>query len=251
MRKALTLTAVLILAAGAASAWDSAYTETFDRTYSVDHGVSVGLENINGDVVVEVWDRPEVRVYAEKSASSAERLELLVIRVHESAGEIYVETDYPDSRDLSREDRRGHSKVEYTLTVPRFAEIDEIELVNGDLRIDSVEGAIDAETVNGTIVVGGAAGRIDLETVNGGIELRLGPAVGDDISLSSVNGRIEVFCTGSADIRAETVNGRLSNDFGIEVRKGRYVGASMDGVVGGGGPIISMETVNGSIHIGS
>lgn len=251
MRKALTLTAILVLAAGAASAWDSAYTETFDQTYSVDHGVSVGLDNINGDVVVEVWDRPEVRIYAEKSASSAERLELLEIQVRQSGGSLYVETHYPNSRDLRPEDRRGSSKVEYTLTVPRFAEMDGIEMVNGDLRIDGVEGGISAETVNGMVAVRGAAGEIDVETVNGDIELRLGAAVSNDIDASSVNGRIEIYCTGSADVRAETVNGRLSNDVGIEVRKGRYVGASMNGTIGGGGPVISMETVNGAIYIGS
>ena len=42
--------------------------------------------------------------------------------------------------------------------------------------------------------------------------------------------------TGSAEIRAETVNGRISNDFGIEVKKGKYVGSSMNGSIGGGGP---------------
>ena len=62
---------------------------------------------------------------------------------------------------------------------------------------------------------------------------------------------VELITTGPGDVRAETVNGRLSNDFGIEVKKGRYVGASMNGTIGGGGPRIDLETVNGSIHISS
>ena len=56
---------------------------------------------------------------------------------------------------------------------------------------------------------------------------------------------------GSADVRAETVNGRISNDFGIEVHKGKYVGSSMNGAVGAGGPTIELETVNGAIHLRS
>lgn len=249
MKKVITLAAMVLLAAGAAYAGD--YTEIFDQTYAADHGVSVGLENINGDLTIEVWDQPEVRVYAVKKASSPERLEALRIDVNASSRGIFVDTHYPNSRDLSYEDRNGHTEVEYTLSVPRFAVIEDVDLVNGDLLIDGIEGGIDADTVNGTIVVRRAAGEIELETVNGRIELELGSLVKDDISVSSVNGTIEVFTTGSAEIRAETVNGRIQNDFGIEVKKGKYVGSSMNGTIGGGGPVIDMETVNGAIRLSS
>lgn len=249
MKQVMMLAAVVLLAAGAALAGD--YTETFDQTYAVDHGSSVGLENINGDVTIEVWDQAEVRVYAVKSASSPERLDALRIDVDASSRGVFVDTHYPNSRDFSQADRHGHSEVEYTLTVPRFAVIDGVELVNGDLLIDGVEGGMDAETVNGSIVVRGAAGEIELETVNGTIELELGASINDAISLGSVNGTIEVFMAGSADVRAETVNGRISNDFGIEVKKGKYVGSSMSGSIGGGGPIIEIETVNGGIKVSS
>lgn len=249
MRKAFILSAMVLLIAGAAVAGD--YTEVFDQTYPADHGVSVGLENINGDLTIEVWDQAEVRVYAVKKASSQERLEALKIEVNASSRGVFVDTHYPNSRDLSYADRNGRTEVEYTLSVPRFAVIEDVDLVNGDLLIDGVEGGIDADTVNGTIVVRRAAGEIELETVNGQIELELGPVVKDDVSVSSVNGTIEVFTTGSAEIRAETVNGRIRNDFGIEVKKGKYVGSSMNGTVGGGGPVIDMETVNGAIYLSS
>ncbi len=249
MKQVMTLAAVVLLAAGAA--WAGGYTETFDQTYAVDHGSLVGLENINGDVTIEIWDQPEVRVYAVKSASSPERLEALKIDVNASSRGVFVDTHYPNSRDLSQADRHGHSEVEYTLTVPRLATIDGVELVNGDLLIDGVEGSVEADTVNGTIVVRGASGEIELETVNGGIELELGSSVSDEISLSSVNGTIEVYLNGSAEIRAETVNGKIRNDFGIEVKKGKYVGSSMNGTIGGGGPTIEIETVNGGIRVGS
>lgn len=249
MKQAMTVAAVVMLAVGAA--WAGDYTEIFDQTYAVDHGSQVGLENINGDVTIEVWDQAEVRVYAVKTASSPERLEALRIDVNASSRGVFVDTHYPNSRDLSEADRHGHSEVEYTLTVPRFASIDGVELVNGDLLIDGVEGSVEADTVNGTIVVRGASGEIELETVNGGIELELASSVSDEISLSSVNGTIDVYLTGSADIRAETVNGKIRNDFGIEVKKGKYVGSSMNGAIGGGGPTIEIETVNGGIRVGS
>jgi DUF4097 and DUF4098 domain-containing protein YvlB len=249
MKQVMTMAAVVLLAAGAAAAGE--YTEIFDKTYTMDRGGRVSLENVNGDVTIEVWDEAEVRVYAVKSASSPERLEALRIDVDATASGVAIDTRYPNSRDFSDGDRHGHLEVEYTLTVPRFAAVDGVELVNGDLLISGVEGDIDADTVNGTIVVRGAGGEIELETVNGGIELEFGAVVSKDVSLSSVNGPIDVFLSGSAEIRAETVNGRIRNDFGIEVKKGKYVGSTMNGSIGGGGPTIDMETVNGSIQVSS
>lgn len=249
MKRLMTMAAVVLLAAGAAVAGE--YTETFDRTYPMDHGGRVALENINGDVTIEVWDEAEVRVYAVKRASSTERLNALRIDVDASERGVFVDTHYPNSRDLGDGDRHGRMEVEFTLTVPRFATIDGVELVNGDLIIDGVEGDVEADTVNGEIVVRGASGEVELETVNGGIELELGPGPSKEISLSSVNGTIEVFLSGSAEIRAETVNGTIRNDFGIEVKKGKYVGSSMNGSVGSGGPSIELETVNGGIRITS
>lgn len=249
MKQVMTMAAVVLLVAGAAVAGE--YTETFDQTYAMDQGGQVALENINGDVTIEVWDEAEVRVYAVKSASSPERLDALRIDVDASARGVFVDTHYPNSRDLSDGDRHGHMEVEYTLTVPRFAAIDGVELVNGDLLIDGVEGDVDVDTVNGEIVVRGAVGEIELETVNGGIELEVDSGLSKEVSLSSVNGTIEVFLSGSAEIRAETVNGKIRNDFGIEVKKGKYVGSSMNGSVGSGGPAIDLETVNGGIRVSS
>ncbi len=249
MRKVVILTVTVMLAFGVA--WAGDFSETFDQTYALDPGGRIALENINGDVTIEVWDRSEVRVFATKSASSPERLAALRIEVDATGDAVEVNTRYPSSRDLPEIDRHGHSEVVYTLTVPRFASIDDVDLVNGGLSIDGVEGAIDAETVNGDVAVRGAVGDIDLETVNGAIEIGL-PAVGsDDVSLSSVNGTVEVRVAGSAEIRAETVNGRISNDLGLEVRRGKYVGSHMRGEIGGGGRRIEIETVNGAIRVGA
>jgi DUF4097 and DUF4098 domain-containing protein YvlB len=248
MKRLTILAAVVVLAAGGGAADD--LSETFDRSYPLEPGGRVGLENVNGDATIEVWDRPEVRVAAVKRASSPERLAALRIEVEETAGGVFIETRYPDSRDLAPADRHGHSEVEFTLTVPRTAVLDSVDLVNGDLLVDGVEGGIDADLVNGDVTVRGAGGEIELETVNGSIELDLGAGQVEDVDLSSVNGGIEVVVGGGAEIRAETVNGDIRNDAGLEVRKGKYVGASMNGTIGGGGPAIAIETVNGGIWVG-
>jgi DUF4097 and DUF4098 domain-containing protein YvlB len=256
MKTVLGVLCVLLLVAAAGSA-DEAYQEVIDQNYPLAAGGTVSLENVNGDVTVEAWDRDEVRVHAVKSAGSQELLDELEVKIDATSSAVRINTEYPSSRGWRDRDdgHRGssrHTKVEYTLTVPRTAAIRDFDLVNGDLLVVGVAGGIDAATVNGDIVVREAAGSAELETVNGDIELRLdGAADADRIELQSVNGTIDLFLGPStgAEIRAETVNGGLSNDFGIEVRKGKYVGASFDGTIGGGGPRVELETVNGRIAV--
>ena len=255
--------AIVMVAVLCAAAWATAidrFEESIDKTVALAANGTVSLDNINGDVTIEVWDRSEVRIQAVKEASSQELLDGLKVEIHAGADVVRIDTDYPSnkrSRDGFDDHERGerrHMKVEYTLTVPRTATVSGVDLVNGNLMIVGVEGGVDAETVNGNIVVRESAGDASLSTVNGGIELyvdRLG--YGERVDLEAVNGSIDLYLAASAgaDINAETVNGRLSNDLGIDVRKGKYVGASFSGSVGGGGARVDLETVNGKIAVHS
>lgn len=254
--------AIIFLALLIVAAWGFSYEKfeaTVDETVALSHGGAVSVENVNGDVTIEVWDRKEVRVYALKSASSQELLDGLKVEIHASPSAVRIETDYPSSRS-SRDEGHDHSKrgnhlqVEYTLTVPRSAVVDNVDLVNGNLLVVGVEGGVEAEAVNGNIVVRDGAGAASLSTVNGGIELyvnHLGSS--EQVELETVNGSIDLYLSASvgADISAETVNGRLTNDLGLAVKKGKYVGASFDGSIGGGGSQVDLETVNGSISVHS
>lgn len=256
-------TAIIFLALVIAAAWGFSYEKfesTVDETFSLSSGGSVSLENVNGDVTIEVWDRDEVRVYAVKTASSPELLEALEVIIDADAGAVRIDTEYPSSRGYQDEGRdhtkreQRHMKVEYTLTVPRYAVIDDVDLVNGNLLIDGVQGGIDAETVNGNIVVREGAGATSLATVNGGIELYVDRlAASERVDLETVNGSIDLYLASSvgADLSADSVNGSLSNDLGIAVAKGKYVGSSFKGSTGGGGAQVDLETVNGSIKVHS
>jgi len=243
---------IVLVTAGLVAA-GAGYEAIVDQSYPLAAGGSVALENINGDVSIEVWERNEVRVYAVKSASTPELLDELEVKVDADNNQVRIDTHYP-SMNGSDHGHRRFTKVEYTVTVPRTAILDEIELVNGNLTVVGIEGGIDAETVNGNIMVRDCAGSANLGTVNGGIEAHIDRLAYDDkLDVESVNGQLDLYLASSlgADLSADTVNGSLKNDFGIEVRKGKYVGSDFHGSVGGGGAKVSLETVNGSINVHS
>jgi DUF4097 and DUF4098 domain-containing protein YvlB len=227
----------------------------FDQTFSVSGRARVSLENVNGDVHIEVWDQAEVRVQAEKFAGSQELLDELEIEIKASRDSVRIDTHYPDRRFFFGWfpfDRKEHCRVEYTLTVPRNSELDSIDLVNGDLEVIGVQGGIEAELVNGDIIAKDLKGDLRLSTVNGSIRPEFEETKDVEfIELESVNGEINLVLPSrtSASVRVETLNGSLRNDFGLEVHKHKYVGADMRGDICGGDVDIIIETVNGSIEI--
>ena len=239
---------LLVTSSGVAA---EGYRETFEERHELAPGGAVSLENINGDVSIEVWEHSEVRIQAVKTASSQELLDGLEIVVRASGEAVRIDTRYPSNRGHSTKGRTS-MEVEYTLTIPRLAVVDDIDLVNGNLMVVGVEGGVHADSVNGTIVARECAGGASLSTVNGGIELYTSSVAAEDaLRLESVNGSVDLYLSASAgaEIRAESVNGRIGNDFGLQVHKGKYVGSDLEGTVGGGGARVELDTVNGRIYV--
>ena len=224
---------------------DEPYRETFDQSYPIAAGGRVSLSNVNGGVQVNVWDQNTVRVQAVREAESRDELDNLKIEVSAAASSVAIETRYPHGS-------HGHLSVEYTLTVPKGVSLDTIELVNGDLTVAGLGGGVRAKLVNGEAKLAGLAGNVEVHTVNGEqiVEVQqLG--AGQRVELHTVNGSVELRLAASvaADVEATTVNGHLSNDFGLPVNKHEYVGADMKGAIGSGGGRVHLESVNGAIRV--
>ena len=229
-------------------------TEEFHQTYPLAAGGRVSLSNINGAVKVFGWDRNEVKVDAVKRAYSPERLREAQIKVDASATRVRIETEYPhyqwSSRDAGRHE--NPATVEYTLTIPRGASVDEINLVNGALNIEGLSGSVRASSVNGRVVASGLSGAVNLSVVNGRLEATL-DRLGDSstVTLSAVNGPLVVTLPSDSNavLQASTVHGRISNDFNLPVREGEYVGRNLEGRLGQGGTRVRLSNVNGPINI--
>ena len=229
-------------------------TEEFHQSYPLTATGRVSIANINGNVHISGWDRSEVKVDAVKRAYSAERLSEVTIDVTNTADSVIIKTKYPERNQTwdSRNRENNPASIEYTLTVPRGARIDGVALVNGSLDIEGVQGEVRASLVNGKVTANDLSGEANLSTVNGAIEVngaRLAESKG--VTLNSVNGSIVLNMPSGANaqVRASTVHGPITNDFGLTVEEGQYVGRSLTGQIGSGGPRIRLNNVNGSIAI--
>jgi DUF4097 and DUF4098 domain-containing protein YvlB len=230
-------------------------TEEFHNTYPLAAQGRIQIENINGPVHISAWDRNEVKVDAVKSARSQERLDHAKIDIRADQNNLSIRTDYPDhdrTFNFGSDDEHGNpASVEYTITVPRQARLDEIKLINGRLDVQDVAGEINASCINGRIEARNLQGPVKLNTVNGELDASIDQLPASELKLSSVNGRLRVTLPSDvrAELKASTVSGNISDDFGLAVTRHQFVGRSLHGQLGSGGTLVKLSNVNGAIEI--
>ena len=154
---------LFLLATGHASDRRGTFTEEVHKVLPLSAQGRVEIENINGPVHITGWDRAEVKVDAIKSAWSKERLDEAKIEVDAGQDRISIRTEYPGHDHTFNFGGDGEhnnpARVEYTITVPRQATLDDIKLVNGRLDIQDVAGEVRASCVNGRIEARNLQGR--------------------------------------------------------------------------------------------
>jgi DUF4097 and DUF4098 domain-containing protein YvlB len=227
-------------------------TEEFHHTYPLGAGGRVELDNINGAVHITAWDKDEVKVDAVKYANTKERMDQAEIEVQSGSSYVSIQTKYRDHNHTWDSDGWNNpASVEYTLTVPRNARLDEIKLINGPLDIHGVAGEVRASCINGRMTVQGSQGRVKLDSVNSRMEVQFDRLGNAPVELSSVNGGIELTLPSDAkaEVEASTVSGSIEDDFGLHVNNHHWVGHDLRGELGSGGPRIQLSNVNGRIEI--
>lgn len=256
-RRGLALAAVLTLAAAGSAAGET-LEKTLQKDYPLAAGGEVVVENVNGAVVVETWDRAEVRVRATKkvragsAATAAEAMERLRVRVETGDGRLRIATGRNDFQNGFFAWLRGQAAsagVSYHLTVPRGIRL-VAETVNGSVTLRGVDGDFVASTTNGRIDVEDARGRVDASTTNGSIAVAMTEVAADaDLDFSTTNGAVTVALPDDVrtDLRLRTTNGSIKVDFPVEVttQSRRRLDASLNG----GGGTLRVQTTNGSIRI--
>jgi hypothetical protein len=253
--------------------------ERFDRTVPLRPGSELRLNNENGGVTLEAWDRPEVRIEAEKEvragsdAAARKLMSQIRIEVANAPSGVRIDTRIPRHEDggfLAALFNGGGVSVgvTYTVHVPRHVALDildsnggiqvtgtlgktHLKTSNGNLTVREVSGDLGLETTNGGIGVTRSAGSVRAKTTNGGIDAELMHLAGGELSLESTNGGVSVRLPKDARfaLDAATSNGGVRSDF--PVQGGQTGKRSLKGEVNGGGSRLFIRTSNGGVAIRS
>jgi hypothetical protein len=208
------------------------------KTATVNSGVTVRTYN-GTDVIVEI-DGGRGRRLPERTPDGLHRIDLPRGLTITEDGDI-INVQAPIS---------GESLL---ITVPVNTSL-QLKSVRGPIRVEGVQGEVDASCTNGAIDLTNISGTIVADTTNGSIRAsmqRVDPS--KPMSFSSTNGGIDVTLPHDvkANVRMRTVNGSVWSDFEIKLQGGLTVtrGGTMNGTINGGGVEASFSTINGRISI--
>jgi len=229
-------------------------TEKFEQTYPISATGRVSVSNVNGSIVLEAWDRNEVRLEALKIADSRETLAEVDIKVDSRPDSLSIKADYGNwnnNRDGNWKNTRK-MEVQFRLSVPRTAVLNEIETVNGSVTVSNFTNFTKISAVNGNVSASNLRGAAELSTVNGEVVADFDELANNSrISLNTVNGSVHLVIPSDANatIKADSLNGNIINAFGLPGRKRKYVGRDLHGRIGGGQVPIKLNSVNGQLVI--
>lgn len=259
------------------------YQADFHESHPMKSGDRLYLENLNGSVEISGWDRQTADISGTKYASTEAILEALQIDVIASGDSIRIRTVRPSghlgnlgARYVIKVPRGARlERIQSSNGSLRVRDIDSparletsngsIEVAsvggpvtmrtsNGAIRADAVQRGIEGTTSNGSIrvVLGKVEERrpVRLTTSNGSVELAVDDLGGSDVVVNTSNASITARLPQSvaADVKVSTSNGGLTNEFESSFQ-GRSEKHRLDGTIGGGGPLLSLSTSNGSIRL--
>jgi DUF4097 and DUF4098 domain-containing protein YvlB len=135
-----------------------------------------------------------------------------------------------------------------------------VKTAGGDIELGGASGAVEAKTAGGDIECMSVTGSIDGATAGGDIVAELNPKGGDGSSLETKGGNIELIIPANAKATIEArirIRGRwgdeedyeIVSDFEAETHDKNSKDIRGTYVLGGGGPRIMLETMNGNIYI--
>jgi DUF4097 and DUF4098 domain-containing protein YvlB len=257
--------------------------DNIEKTYTLDRDGKVYFEVKSGDIVVNSWDKNEIKIVAHKNA---------IIDIHQTDGNIriiikrhksfYYELFIPDKAHLRVETVSGRVKArEIGGSLDIRTVSGEIEVVtakngvkcktvNGSIYLEGIAGNADLKTTSGKIAVKGIKGSVKADTVSGSIELEA-LSHAEEVELESISGSIilrgelspggiyelnshsgnikmSIPSDSNFELRVETFSGDIQCDFDLKI-SGKIDRKNLQGVVGKGGASLILSSFSGKIRI--
>jgi hypothetical protein len=262
MKKVAAVVITLGLLVSASRGSQAAPVKTFLWEGPVAAGKTLDLRGLNGPIHAVRADGRQATVRATIKSRGSDVADRVRIEQWEEGGNRWFCSLHPGQRagapnpcergaqkSTVRRNEKDELWVEWEVEVPAGVRL-VAHTVNGNLELVDLDGPVEAATVNGSISLG-TRDVAEATTVNGTIEARLGAGrLTHDLSFRTVNGSVvlELADGLGAEVLAEALNGEFESDFPVTLT-GRSRQHRLRGTINGGGALLSMATVNGSLAL--
>lgn len=206
----------LLLLAGCGKEIEQAGTEVLEQSYPLDPTARLTIRNLSGSISIRGADTAELKLHATKKATSAAQLKNITIGVAAETGSISISTSVLPQK--GRSVLSGTSTVDYVLVVPRTVKIARLELDDGKVLIEGMEGEdVRATVVDGQLAVRDCCGNIHVAIANGNLDLSYQHCgqqpFSADAQITHGSARVSIPRDASFHARAQTAAGKIVNDF--------------------------------------
>jgi DUF4097 and DUF4098 domain-containing protein YvlB len=230
---------MLLVAAAGAAPGESQATRTDRFHVTLPPGSTLRVENVSGDVVATPGPAFSAVVTVTVAAPSQSRADEILgaTRIVQSreGDELALETHWPEG--VGRHDHRSRSSrtsepmpsvhcreckitARYEVVVPPGVRA-RLRTVNGEVRVNGLDGDVDLQTVNGGVTVRGARRSVTADSVNGKVDVAAQtlPASAS-VDLKTVNGSVLLTLPKDTkfDLSASTMNGKIASTFPLPPR---------------------------------
>lgn len=165
------------------------------ETIAIPPGVSLQLDNWNGDVTVTGWDRPEARLSISICAFAPERLAGVAAQIEFKGKRLHARAVYTDPLQWNLDRPRSPANpatIDWDVRVPRGTRLDSIAGVAGRVVIRRVDGPVTASATDGPLVAQDLAGPAELSSVHGDVVARFAQRPAGQVRIGSISGRVIV-----------------------------------------------------------
>lgn len=219
-----------------------------EKTFNVQKGGSLVMEDINGDVTVRVWDKNQVYIREIKKMDIYTKSEAEAAMEESQSGySMQGNTIYVGGEGFNR--RWIQSR--FSVSIPADFNCD-IDTDGGELDIRGVQGDVEANSGGGEITLHNIGGEVDARTGGGSIEIS---KTTNKVSARTGGGEVEVTDTEGA-VRVSTGGGEVTvRNTKDEVRASTgggevtIIGTQGDVDVSTGGGDVEIEDAGGDASV--
>jgi len=240
----LLLTSAALCCAGPLAALGT--ERTWRKTFTLPPGAQVSVENVQGGIAVEGWDRAQVAATVViRCAKPTDQIDQVQVAAELTGSRLVFHTLYPQGLDTP-------IRVDYHLRVPRQVRLAGLNTLAGDIAVNDVEGSLEARSLHGDIAGFNISGAVVAHALTGNILVSL-DALPDrhlPVTLGTINGNVQLVLPAEANANLElsTLAGKIIGNYPFQVsdtpgdrtRRAR---------VGAGGTEVQLRTVKGDIRV--
>jgi DUF4097 and DUF4098 domain-containing protein YvlB len=255
--------------------------EEIRQSYELSAGARVTVANISGPVEIETTAGSTAEVHVIRTARSQADLQYRRVIIEHTGSSLTVrgENDrgmargvqvnqhvmlkLPVNVDLSVNSISGHailgdvggrahiSSISGPVTIGDVSGEAIVASVSGHLSIGRAGGQVQVRSISGSVDIAEAVGHLEASSISGSVKAtvsRIGPG---GININSISGGVtlRLHDAVNAEINCRNYSGEVYLNVPNVVVQGKMTSSEVRGLIGAGGPAISISNVSGSITL--